>query len=67
MFVIKVKYIVSLTLVSSFFITLFISLFLAWRFLFVWAFDFITAIFGLWLIMSEKQFTNDKDRLKIAR
>ena len=37
------------------------------RFLFIWFFDFISAMFGVVAIMYEDLFTTDKERLKLSR
>ena len=37
------------------------------RFLFIWASDFICAFFSIVVIMYEKRFVTDKARLRIAR
>ena len=42
-------------------------MFLARRFLFVFASDFISALVAIIIIMLEKSFSSDKDRLRMAR
>ena len=41
--------------------------FIARRFLFVFASDFVSALVSILIIMCEKRFTTDKERLKLAR